>query len=62
MSPSESRHPAFVLVCSICGKAFHEGQWLPPDNHPHMVETHVRSHGVCPACAKQQYGDLLEDG
>ena len=49
-------------ICSICKKIRDD------DDSWHEVESYMRehsdttfSHSVCPTCAKEFYGDLLED-
>ncbi len=47
-------------ICSSCKKI------RTPDNKWHVIETYIRertdatfTHGLCPECAKQMYGDIF---
>jgi len=48
-------------MCSFCKKIrTPDDQWLPVDRY---IDSHTEarvSHGVCPECAREHYGDLLD--
>ena len=58
----------FLPVCSSCfsirekdADPFVQSSWLPPDKYFHKHEQIDFSHGLCPKCLKELYGEELGD-
>lgn len=44
----------FLLICSWCRKVGHQGEWLTMEDYFDSKFSTETSHGICPACAKNQ--------
>jgi hypothetical protein len=48
----------FLLVCSWCRKLCHDGHWLTTEEYfGSRFETET-SHGMCPACSREQRAEI----
>ena len=48
-------------ICSFCKKICdRNGKWHPIETYIEMHSNANFSHGICPECAKRQYGDVLD--
>lgn len=45
----------FLLVCSWCRRVGHDGDWLTMEEYFGSQLARETSHGICPACADQQF-------
>jgi len=43
-------------ICSFCKKIRHEGKWEPIESYIHDRSMAEFTHGMCPDCAKENYG------
>lgn len=51
----------FLLVCSWCRKLGSKGDWLKMEEYFGSNFDTKTSHGICPACAQEQFADLDMD-
>jgi glucan phosphoethanolaminetransferase (alkaline phosphatase superfamily) len=47
-------------VCSFCKKIRVDDRWIPIDSYIRDHSEVDFSHGICPQCAAENYGDLLD--
>ena len=47
-------------VCSFCKKIRVKDHWIPIEQYIHDHSEADFSHGVCPECAAEHYGDLID--
>ncbi|MFH1081037.1 MAG: hypothetical protein V1766_12410 [Pseudomonadota bacterium] len=47
-------------VCSFCKNIRVDGRWLPIDSYIRDHSEADFSHSICPQCAEENYGDLLD--
>ncbi len=50
----------FLHVCSFCKRIRVDDKWIPLETYLHQNSAAEMSHGICPDCAQQHYGDLLK--
>lgn len=51
----------FMHVCSFCKKIEIDGVWIPIEQFIAEHSEAVFSHGLCPDCMKQHYGQFVRD-
>jgi hypothetical protein len=51
----------FLPVCSFCKKIRLGDRWVPIVDYISMHSAAQFSHGCCPECAEQYYGDILKN-
>jgi len=50
----------FLPVCSFCRQIRVDGEWISLEQYLDSHSEMKVSHGVCPACASEHYGEYLQ--
>ena len=51
----------FLPVCSYCKKIRIDDTWIPFETYISDHSDAVFSHGMCPGCQREHFGDYIED-
>jgi len=42
-----------VLVCCVCNRSHHEGEWDHHEHHKEAINEHRATHGFCEPCLQK---------